>query len=309
MRGLFGGRLERRAAICFVSATIALGVSCTGSSVLFLFTADTEGAVRACASCSTAGGMGDISRRAAGIAAQRRANPTALLADAGNFLFGPDSLDSGGRVIVAAYDALAYDAVNLSYRDFRLGKDATVALLRSARFPVISANLSDATTGRLLAAPFAVRRAGGMRVAFVGVSELPAGVASLPHVSAQLAGVRVVPPIEALAEWLPKARAASDRVVVLFYGDAAGLDAVRRKVGTDVAAILVGGLRPTDLPADTTPPIVATAALGKQITCVRLQWSARVQVDRTDVDGRYAPDRGMLELLRRFEAPARAPLR
>jgi 2',3'-cyclic-nucleotide 2'-phosphodiesterase (5'-nucleotidase family) len=232
-----------------------------------------------------------------------------FLADAGNFLFGPDSLDSGGRVIVAAYNALAYDAVNLSYRDFRLGKDATVALLRSARFPVISANLCDATTGRLLAAPFAVRRAGGMRVALVGVSELPAGVASLSHVSAQLAGVRVVPPIEALAEWLPTSHAEADRVVLLFYGSASGLDTVNRAFGRQLTAVLVGGLQPGDLPERSTPPLAASAARGTALTRIDLPVDGPVRVTRLPIDDRYQPDPHALEVLRGFAIQGQVPLR
>jgi hypothetical protein len=288
---------------------IAAGVSCAHGDVLLLFTADTEGRIRACPSCSTVGGLGDIARRATAIAAERRANPALLLADAGNFLFGLDSLASGGRVIIAAYDALAYDAVNLSYRDFRLGKDATVALLRSARFPVISANLCDATTGRLLAAPFAIRRAGGVRVALVGVSELPAGVASLPHVSAQLAGVRVVPPIEALTEWLPKAHAEADRVVLLFYGSASGLDTVNRAFGRQLVAVLVGGLRPPDLPARSEPPVAATQEFGTLVARIELPATGPVKVTQIRVDGSVEADPRMLDLLTRFAEPGARPQR
>jgi hypothetical protein len=74
--------------------------------------------------------------------------------DAGNALFGAESLESQGRVILAAYNALGYDAVNLSYRDFRRGKAATLALVQDAQFAVLSANLLDTDMGQPFVQPY-----------------------------------------------------------------------------------------------------------------------------------------------------------
>jgi hypothetical protein len=225
-----------------------------------------------------------------------------LLVDAGNSLVGPESIESGGRVIVAAYDTLGYDAVNLSYRDFRLGKAATLALVRAARFSVVSANLLDETSGRLVAAPFVVKRAGAIRIAFVGLTELPAGVGNLEHVQAQLAGLRVRPPTDALREWLPRAEGESDRVALLFYGSANGLDAVSREFGARLAAILVGGLRPGDLPQRTSPPTAATTERGTHVARIDVPASGPATVVQFPVDGRYRRDPRMLDVLKSFDA-------
>ncbi len=176
-------------------------------------TADTEGYVSACGTCGlTAGGL---ARRATVLSAIRKDDPAAVLVDAGNSFIGAESIDTGGRIILSAYAALGYDAVNLSYRDFRLGMAATVALVKQATFPIVSATLVDAASGRLLATPYVVRQSGDRRLAFVGATELPAGVEGLSHVKTQLAGVRMQPVADALSEWLPKAAAESDHVVLL----------------------------------------------------------------------------------------------
>src|SRR5512140_694124 len=101
-----------------------------------------------------------------------------MLLDAGNALIGRDSAASDGAVIVAAGNALAYDAANVSYRDFRFGKAETLAALKAATFPVVSANLLDAESGQPLFKPYIVKTVGGQqRVAIIGVTELPAAVA------------------------------------------------------------------------------------------------------------------------------------
>jgi len=51
------------------------------------------------------------------LAAERKENPALLLVDAGNACMAPERVQAG-QVVVAAYEALLYDAINLSYRDF-----------------------------------------------------------------------------------------------------------------------------------------------------------------------------------------------
>ncbi len=292
-------RVRRAAAGLVVAAVVTVATTCDRrGDLVLLLTADTEGAIRACATCSADIGLGDVSRRATAVARLRRDAPSALLVDAGNFLFGPDSIDSGGRIAIAAYNALGYDAVNLSYRDFRLGEAATVVLLKAARVPVVSANVLDDSSGRLIAAPYVVRPAGAVRVALLGVTDLPAGVAALGHIETQLTGVRVRPPVEALGEWLPKAEAASDRVVLLFYGSADVLSEITRRFGTRIAAIGVGNLRPAELPDRSNPPLVGAAQRGTDVTEAALGGDGRVAVTRFPIDQRYPADPNLLNVLR-----------
>src|SRR5207248_4418318 len=126
-------------------------------------------------------------------------NDGVLLIDAGNAFFGADSIASNGKVIVAAYQAMAYDAVNLSWRDFRSGKEQTLNLLKDSKLAVVSANLQSESDERLLMPPFVVKVQGKTKIAIIGVTDSPAGIDFLPHLKEQLAGVRIRPPVEALA--------------------------------------------------------------------------------------------------------------
>ncbi len=76
------------------------------SGVTLLLSADTEGQVTPCATCSIQTAPGGLARRASLVAAWRARDPLLLLVDAGNAFIGTDSVASGGRIIVAAYAAL-----------------------------------------------------------------------------------------------------------------------------------------------------------------------------------------------------------
>jgi 2',3'-cyclic-nucleotide 2'-phosphodiesterase (5'-nucleotidase family) len=250
--------------------------------------------------------LGGLRRRATTVAQLREGNSSLLLLDAGNALIGAESLDSRGKVIIAAYNALRYDAVNLSHHDFWFGKAETLALLKNAKFAVISANFLDEKKGAPLVQPYAVKDFGGQRIAVPGVAQAPAGIDFLPHLKEHLAGIRIQPPVEALAKWLPKAKAESDRVILLYYGSFNGLDPIRRKFGGEFAAILVGGIRPERLAADAKPPLVGTSNHGRHLAQVRVTGAgpqANVEVSQLAIEPTIAPSSEMEKVLARFKAP------
>ena len=133
---------------------------------------------------------------------------------------------------------------DVSYRDFRRGKAATLVLLQDAQFAVLSANLLDADTGQPLVQPYVIKQVAHQRIVLIGLIQSPAGLAYLPHLKEQLTGIRIHSPLEALSQWLPKAQAESDRVILLYYGTLTGLQPIREGFGNAFAAILVGGSRP-----------------------------------------------------------------
>ena len=45
---------------------------------------------------------------------------------------GPDSVASRGKVIIDGYNLIAVDALNVSWRDFRFGKQQTLDLLKAS---------------------------------------------------------------------------------------------------------------------------------------------------------------------------------
>ena len=214
------------------------------------FTADTEGHVDACGSCPGPVGLGGLARRATAVRRLRADGPLLLL-DAGNAAFGDQSVASRGAAVAAAYDAIGYDVVNVGYRDFRYGKAETVKLFDGRSAAAVSANLTDAETGKPLFRPYVVKPVGGHRVAVIGLTESPAGLDVLPRLRRQLAGVRIDPTDAALAACLPAATAESDRVVLLFYGGPAALAKIDAKRRDQCALILLGDVRPDDVPPGT----------------------------------------------------------
>lgn len=245
-----------------------------------------------------------MERRAALIARLRSEEPSAILVDAGGALFGPDGIASGGRAIVRAFDALGYGAMNLSFRDFRRGKAATLAAIREAKFAVLSANLLDSGTGEPIARPYVVIEAGGEAVAILGVTEAPAGLDFLPHLKEQLSGIRFDPPVAALARWLPEVKARAGRAVLLYHGSAAALGSIVERFSGDFAAIFVGGMPAEHLPPAARPPLISTEenighGAGREVLArARIAGAGaetRVEVSRFTLDPSLpadSPDRG-----------------
>ena len=274
----------------------AMATVATADDVACAFTADTEGRIWPGGCCGDKNEIGCLPRRATVLAAMRKGAKDLLVLEAGNFLFGPDSLDSKGQAMVVAYNALGYDVANISYRDFRLGKSQTLETLKEAKFVPVSANLLDAQSGRLLFKPYVVKEAAGKKTAILGLTELVPGVARLPHMARQLEGVTARPPADALTEWLPKAKAESGQVIVLYYGSLEGLKTIRDKAGADVAAIFVGGVRPDELPTAGKPPVAAAHEFGRQIAKVLLG-SAKIDVTQEPVNANVAIDEPTKKLL------------
>ena len=299
MRSLRSAGRRLIASVGVLAAAVLLSAY-GADGITLLLSADTEGQITPCQSCSIQTAPGGMARRSTLIAERRKSDPSLFLVDAGNAFLGADSMASSGGVIVAAYNALNYDAVNLSYRDFRLGKAQTLKMLRDARFGVVSCNLVDDSTGQLIARPYVVRQASGERVAIIGVTERPEARDVLPHLRQQLAGIRVQPPLEALSAWLPKARREAGRVVLLYYGSAVGLDEVRQKFGGDLAAILVGGMPSEVLPRGGQLPIVGAAEHGRRLGELRLSADGRSDARQVEVDPSLRSDPRMESILKAY---------
>jgi 2',3'-cyclic-nucleotide 2'-phosphodiesterase (5'-nucleotidase family) len=276
-----------------------------GLPLRVVFTADTEGHVGACTQCPSHTGLGGLSRRATLL----RNNDVDLLLDAGNALFGEESLESDGKVMVAAYELMRYDAINISFRDFRLGKGATLNLLEKSPIAAISANLVDERTGQPLFKPMMIKQIRGQSVAVIGVTEAPVGIELLPHLKRQLAGVRIQSPVDALKLHISAAKAEAKEIVLLYYGSSSGLRAIREKYPTEFSAILVGGLRTDELPTDWTFPVVATEEHGKSLGLLTLSHGANpsahsLQITSLPITPDITADPAMQHLLQEYSANA-----
>jgi len=135
------------------------------------------------------------------------------LLDAGSTLLGKAlALQSEGRVIVAAMDAMGYDAMAVGSLDLLKGLDVLLARAKEASFPILSCNLVSAESGEPLLQPYAILERGGIRYGILGVSE-----PDLFPAPALGAGAKVLDPVASVREYLPEVRDQSDVVILLSH--------------------------------------------------------------------------------------------
>jgi len=95
-----------------------------------------------------------------------------LLLDAGNALWSEQELTikTQAKVIIDGMNLLAYDAMAIGDLDLRLGPEVLRQRIAEAKFPVLSANVLLADTGKPLAEPYVIRTIGGRAVGIIGLT-------------------------------------------------------------------------------------------------------------------------------------------
>jgi len=186
------------------------------------------------------------------VARMRASAPNVLLVDNGDFLQGSPMGDFFGQErglgakdvhpMIAAMNAIGFDAGTLGNHEFNYGLDFLLRALRDARFPVVSANLlaragACPSEDAPLFAPYALlrrnlRMGNGRRMPItLGVFGL-APPQTVDWEREALAGrVAARDMVEAAQYWVPKIRAAGADVVIALAHT--GIEAARP--GTDAA--------------------------------------------------------------------------
>jgi len=146
------------------------------------------------------------------IKATRKSAPNVLLLDAGNVLWSTQqpAEETKGKVVIEAMNLMRYDAMALGDLDLQLGVEALSQRIAEAGFPVLSSNLALASSGRLLAKPYALLNVGGRKVGVIGLTWDQAEVP--PELETK---VRVLSADEALKKYVPEVTGKTDIVVVL----------------------------------------------------------------------------------------------
>lgn len=165
--------------------------------------------------------VGGLARCATCIRQWRKESPHSLTVDVGDLVQGtPESLRSGGQLLVDLLGRLGYDAWTLGNHDFDWGPERTEALLTASQPAVLSANLArgdravrglDGAWGRVR--PWTVREVGGFRIGLVGLI-----TPGLPYwlPAETLGGIVPLDPADALRRAVAEVRGERvDAVVVL----------------------------------------------------------------------------------------------
>ncbi len=155
-----------------------------------------------------------------------------LLIDGGDMFQGTlESNLAEGAPVVAAYNALGYTAAAVGNHEFDYGpvgpaatprwptddpRGALKARVAEAKFPVLAANILDATTGRTLdwpnLAPSVIVEAAGIKVGIVGVTTENTLSATI---AANTRGLRIAPLLPTVTERATRLRADGATVVIL----------------------------------------------------------------------------------------------
>lgn len=272
-------------------------------------------------------GVGGAAKRATLIRTLKaRAGATPVLViDAGDTTTrGPLATEYEGVDEVEAMNAIGYDMAAVGNNEFKL-KDAADAqdaagaqaallrLVRRSTFPWLCANATDAN-GALLPGvqPFVVRRIGGLRVAFLGLT------APRSKSYPQTKGWVIGDPVEAAKVWIPRARAEADVVIAVTHigviddqrlvHETRGIDAV---VGGDSHTFLYKPLEEKNLDGQVVP-VVQDGEFGVNLGEYQLTfegdaakgWRLTHYADRlVPVDSRIAADRRITALVEGFAHP------
>ncbi|MFZ5774810.1 MAG: UshA-like (seleno)protein [Thermodesulfobacteriota bacterium] len=127
--------------------------------------------------------MGGLSKKATQLATLRTEKPDLLILDSGGLLFKDPSLPAGqgeqlkatARGIVAAYNAMGFQAVGVAGQDLAGGLDFLLAVRKESRFPWLSANLTTRDRTSLPFAPHALLKGAGLRIGVIGLTGMAAG--------------------------------------------------------------------------------------------------------------------------------------
>ncbi|MDR0829629.1 MAG: metallophosphatase [Prevotellaceae bacterium] len=150
---------------------ILLLASCTPKpqQLLILCTNDSHSQIEA------KNGSGGFAARADLVDSLRQIYPLNLLLDAGDMVQGTPYFNVyHGRIEMAGYNRLGYDAVTLGNHEFDFGLDTLAMFLNLAAFPIVSCNYDvKGTPLENIVKPYAVFERGGMKIAVIGFGVSP----------------------------------------------------------------------------------------------------------------------------------------
>lgn len=250
-------------------------------------------------------------------AANLSAGVPTLLLDAGDIFLGtPEGNISKGIAVTEVMNAVGYDAMTVGNHEFDLGVDAGVALVSSARFPTLGANvrIPPGRAPPMILRPYAIRECGGLRVGIIGViTELTPAIV-MPGRTERIVFEK---PQEIVRACIADLRAQGAEFIILLSHCGSTED---RRIAAEVEGIgvIVGGhgheLLRKPLRVRRTGTIIVQAGgqgqyLGR-VDCRVDPGSGRVARYRDELipleEGRCAPDPAVEEIVKKWSGRAGA---
>lgn len=164
------------ALLALLSSVVAC--SPTDAYITILHTNDTHSQVEPIEAGKRDGNHAGYARRMGIIEQERDKTPNVLLVDAGDFSQGTPYFNLyHGRIEVDAMNRMGYDAVTLGNHEFDNGVDTLAAVLKDAKFAVVSANYDvQGTALEGIVKPYVILRRGGMKIGLFGLGVNPQGL-------------------------------------------------------------------------------------------------------------------------------------
>lgn len=178
------------------------------------FTCDTRGRIEPCG-CFT-GQYGGLTRLKTVLDAEAAAN--SLRVDVGDAVGGHEDYDlMEYRYVLRAFAAMKYDALNIGGREAQFTAAQLREIKQSSPVPILSANLTDKSTGRPIFDGYRIVQRGAFSIGLIGVLD-PRGFTETPG-----DGLAVGEMEPAIERCLAELRGKTDLIVLLAFTDEASL--------------------------------------------------------------------------------------
>jgi 2',3'-cyclic-nucleotide 2'-phosphodiesterase (5'-nucleotidase family) len=192
-----------------------------GKTISIFHTTDLHGHIVPTENYDGLGDLGGFARCATQIRRWKKEFPDSLLVDLGDVYQGtPESLQTGGKIMIELFNRLGYDAWVLGNHDFDWGRGTLEDALGVSKCGILTGNLK--VDGKPLAEaggvwekvrPWMIREVGGFRIGLIGLI-----TPGLPNwlSPGTLGGVEAIDPIESLRASMVEIQAEKpDAIVVL----------------------------------------------------------------------------------------------
>ncbi len=152
----------------------------------------------------------------------RTRQPNTLVVDSGDSFQGSPlaylsavKFPREANPLVAAMNAIGYDAIATGNHDFEFGAETLCRLRKEARFPILAANVVSPPNAACRSfPPFVIRQVGGVRVAILGMV-----TPSTPHwvPPEDLQGYEFRDIVETAQQYVPRLRREADLVLIVVH--------------------------------------------------------------------------------------------
>jgi 2',3'-cyclic-nucleotide 2'-phosphodiesterase (5'-nucleotidase family) len=183
-------------------------------------------------------GMGGFAYLATAVRAERARSTASLYLNAGDLVQGtPVSTIYQGLPIYQIANRLGFDVSTLGNHEFDYGWQRIQDFLKTATFPIVSANVVNDQGALLAGKPYVIKTVGGIRVAVIGalLGDLVGNLATPDKVGPW----HVLPVVETVRKYAVELRDKSDLIVVLGHLHDSEADAILQQV-PEVSVAIVG---------------------------------------------------------------------